>query len=288
MNDDQCVEFLRWLLPRLHLRWPGYRRVRRQVCKRIGRRLTELGIDDVAAYRDYLLRNPAELSVADQICRITISRFNRDRGVFDYLATNVLPELGRMALRRGDTRLLAWSAGCASGEEPYTLAIVWQLLVARRLADLDLRILGTDVDETLLRRARLACYSRSSLKELPGDWLANAFDETPAGYRLDPDISARVSFRRHDVRDGPVDGEFDLVLCRNLAFTYFDEEMQGAAARVLCRGLREGGALVLGAHETLPAELAEFGEWSAANSVYRKRVPDSGANVSRRNRLRLG
>lgn len=278
MNDDQCVELLQWLLPRLHLRWPGYRRVRRQVCKRISRRLSELGLEDAAAYRDYLRREPAEFAVADHLCRITISRFNRDRGVFEYLATHVLPELGRGAMRRGAPRLLAWSVGCASGEEPYTLAIVWQLVVAPRLGDLDMRILGTDIDETLLRRARLACYSRGSLKELPDDWILRAFAPTPTGYRLDPEIAARVHFRRHDVRDGPIDGEFDLVLCRNLAFTYFDEEMQRTAARVLCNSLRAGGALVLGAHETLPTGLAEFGAWSPAHSVYRKRARESAAN----------
>ena len=76
MNDAECVEFLRWLLSRLHFRWEGFRRVRGQVCKRFRRRFSELGLTSAAAYRDYLEHHPDERSVADFLCRVTVSRFN--------------------------------------------------------------------------------------------------------------------------------------------------------------------------------------------------------------------
>lgn len=78
MRNAECVALLRWALPRLGLRWPGFRRVRRQVCKRIARRIKELGLADVAAYRERLECAPEEWPEFDSLCRITISRFYRD------------------------------------------------------------------------------------------------------------------------------------------------------------------------------------------------------------------
>jgi chemotaxis protein methyltransferase CheR len=270
MIDDECTALLQWLLPRLHLRWPGFRRVRKQVCKRLQRRLTELGLDNAEAYRDYLRRHPEELSVADYLCRVTISRFNRDRGVFSYLADHVLPELAARAVARGATRLTAWSVGCASGEEPYTLALVWHILIARRFPAVDLQIIGTDIDDILLGRAKQACYSPGSLKELPSEWLASAFEGTGHGYCLKRTITDYVRFQRHDIRSSLPNGCYDLVLCRNLAFTYFDEELQRATAAMLHRSLLDGGALVLGSHERLPDMAAGFALWSSSHAIYRK------------------
>src|SRR5438477_9810042 len=127
-----CVEFLQWALPRLRMRWDGFRKVRRQVCRRIERRSRELGLTDLAAYRDYLERRPDEWARLDALCRVTISRFYRDRETFAALEQEVLP-----ALARGGAEIEVWSAGCASGEEPYTLALLWKLELAR----LSLRIL---------------------------------------------------------------------------------------------------------------------------------------------------
>ena len=79
MKNSKCVHFLQWSLPQLHLRWSGFRKVRRQVCKRIQRRLQELELCDISAYQSYLETYPAEWLVLDAYCRITISRFYRDQ-----------------------------------------------------------------------------------------------------------------------------------------------------------------------------------------------------------------
>ncbi|MBM4089995.1 MAG: hypothetical protein FJ276_11330 [Planctomycetes bacterium] len=97
MTDRECVEFLQWALPQLSLRWPGFRRVRRQVHKRIVRRLSELGLRRIADYRAYLDTHAAEWSVLDAMSRISISRFYRDRDVFEHLRDAVLPELAERA-----------------------------------------------------------------------------------------------------------------------------------------------------------------------------------------------
>ena len=270
MKDTECVEFLRWALPRLHLSWPGFRKVRRQVCRRVERRRQELGLADVAAYRARLEERAEEWAVLDGLCRVTISRFYRDRGLWDFLEREALPELAAGAAGRGDAALEAWSAGCASGEEPYTLAVMWALAPPSRFPGLELHVLATDVDEDVLRRAREACYAASSLRDVPEPWRSRAFAERDGLLCLRPELARDVTFARHDVRDEPPGGPFDLVLCRNLAFTYFDPDLQRAVGDRLAGCLHPGGALVLGAHESMPAGVRGLAPWSERFRVYRK------------------
>ena len=115
MNDRECVELLRWALPELGLRWKGFSNVRGQVKKRIARRISALGLDDAAAYRARLEADPAEWRRLEALCRVTITRFYRDRGVFEALEAHVLPELVRAARERGQRSLQAWCAGCCGG-----------------------------------------------------------------------------------------------------------------------------------------------------------------------------
>jgi chemotaxis protein methyltransferase CheR len=268
MRDVECVEFLQWALPRLRMSWPGFRKVRHQVCRRIEGRLRELGLSGVGAYRAYLQATPQEWEQLDELCHVTLSRFYRDRGVFELLQRAVLPELARRASRRG--ALEAWSAGCASGEEPYTLALVWHFMLAREFSGVSLHVLATDLDGTMLRRARAGEYPASSLRELPEEWRRAAFVERDGCYRLRHELCRPVTVRRHDLRRAAPAGPFDLILCRNVAFTYFDLDLQREVADRLAACTRPGGALVLGAHETLPEEACGFMPWSARLGVYRR------------------
>ena len=105
MKDEACICFLQWALPQLHMRWPGFKKVRGQVCKRLARRLDELKLDDLKSYRMYLEDNPLEWHILDSLCRITISRFYRDKGIYDSLRSQVLPELIERSVRQGDNDL---------------------------------------------------------------------------------------------------------------------------------------------------------------------------------------
>ena len=270
MNDRDCVCFLQEMLPRLQLRWGGFRRVRRQVCKRLQRRLDVLQQPDLAAYRLYLDRHPPEWAILDACCRITITRFYRDRDIFRLLEHEALPQLSRQAGARGVSGIRAWSAGCGAGEEPYTLAILWALAADPALRQTGLEILATDIDTEQLRRARVACYAYSSIRELPPDWREAAFSRSGELWCLRPACRHPVCFQQHDIRTGAPDGPFDLVLCRNLVFTYFDTALQRETAQLLAGVLHRGGLLVLGAHERLPADLQDFVPWRAGLPLYRR------------------
>lgn len=258
MTDAECVDFLEWALPRLHLRWPGFRRVRRQVCRRIDRRRAALGLADIAAYRVLLEASPDEWAELDQLCRVTISRFARDRAVWADLVIDVLPRLARAASVAGRTSVRAWSAGCGAGEEPFTLAIAWELAVAPHWPGIVLDVIATDIDDVQLGRAAIGRFPEGTLHELPDDWRRAAFDHVQGDERLRERYRDRVRFARHDVRAVPPDGPFDLVLCRNLAFTYFDEPLQRRVAGAIRAVLRTGGVLVVGVHERVPEGAGGF------------------------------
>jgi chemotaxis protein methyltransferase CheR len=208
--------------------------------------------------------HPEEWAAFDDLCHVTISRFYRDRGVFAALEREVVPELAR-----GRRELRAWSAGCASGEEAYTLALMWELALAPRFPGLRFSVLATDVDDAVLARAREACYGPGSLRDLPEGW-RRGLVEHDGLLCVRPEIKRRVAVSKHDVRAPAPGGPFDLVLCRNLAFTYFDSGLQLGVARLLAESLRPGGALVVGAHETLPEGAGDFEPWPEAPSVYRR------------------
>ena len=213
MTDSNCVRFLQWALPQLGYRWPGFRKVRRQVCRRISKRWRDLELLDWSAYQQYLGDHPDEWKVLDSFCRISISRFYRDRGVFDLVRQTVLPHLAATALRKNETVVRCWCLGCASGEEPYSLMLMWKKCVQPQYPNIELRVIGSDSDSQMLDRASRAVYPASSLKDLPRDWIDSSFTrqtnaERVEQFRLNPEYQLGVRFVCQDVRHGGIDGPF--------------------------------------------------------------------------------
>lgn len=247
-----CAEFLRWALPLLGFRWEGYKKVHRQVCKRITPLMREAGLKGFASYKTYLEDNPGEMKVLDSLCGITISRFYRDRRVFDTLRTRVLPSLAENAIEKGKCEVLCWSAGCASGEESYTLQIIWRKDVLPEIGrKIRLRITGTDTNEAMLERARQGMYPASSLRDLP-EQLRDALILNENAYQIRNIYKEDIEFLEQDIRIQTPDGIYDLILCRNLVFTYFNDELQRKTFRRIMEKLKQGGVLVIGRRESLP------------------------------------
>ncbi len=232
----------------MRMRWPGFRKVRGQVCKRISRRIDALDLAKVADYQTYLVANPDEWATLASLCRVTISRFYRDRGVFDHIGTVVLPRLAE----RAPADIRCWSAGCASGEEAYTMQILWRLRSGLALPEKTLHVLGTDSEPHMLERARKAEYPSSALEDLPPKLAAVAFERTNNTFLLRERFREDVVFEERDIRQSMPEGSFDIILCRNLAFTYFEEALQLEILSQMLKRLRDGGVLAIGVHESLP------------------------------------
>ena len=275
MKDAEGVHFLQWCLPKLGLIWPGYRKVRRQVYKRIQRRLESLSLSTLADYQRHLETHPEEWTVLDSLCWISISRFYRDKSVFQFCEQEVLPSLARQALTQGEPVLRCWSIGCAGGEEPYSLSLLWKLKLQAKFPNIRLMILATDIDEQAVARARRGCYMPSSLKDLPENWLAQGFDHTAEDFCIKPEFREPVTFLKQDIRQATPDGMFHLIVGRYLTFTYFDATLQSNTLQRLTERLRIGGALLIGKDERLPD--GEFGlaQWSEKERVYRRTNPVS-------------
>ena len=270
VKQAEYTEFLQWCLPHLGMRWPGFRKVRSQVCKRIARRLRELDFEDLDTYRRYLLLDDDEWQRLDAMCRITISRFFRDHGVFEALETEVFPVLASAALERGDRALRVWSCGCASGEEVYAVAVLWQVRVAENFPGIDVEMTATDADPRMLERAQRGVYGAGSVRELPVDLRRSAFMEIGEPFRVRNRLRERVSWLCQDVRAECPPGPFDLILCRNLVLTYFDDALQLEVMKRVVEVLRRDGALVIGSHESLPPHDIGCDPWMASLPIYRR------------------
>jgi chemotaxis protein methyltransferase CheR len=170
----------------------------------------------------------------------------------------------------GECRLRGWSAGCSAGEEAYTLVLMWALRIAPEAPDLSFSLTATDADPAQIARARNGCYPPSSLRELPWLWRELAFTAVPERYCIKPDYRCSVRWAVQDLRNTAPDGPFHLILCRNLAFTYFSTALQREILQRLDARLAPGGLLVIGSHEALPEIPSEWSPWQAGLPIYRK------------------
>jgi chemotaxis protein methyltransferase CheR len=221
-------------------------------------------------YRSYLTAHPEEWEALDSFLWISISWFYRDKSLFQFLEQEVLPSLAHQALTQGESVLRCWSIGCAGGEEPYSLSLLWKLKLQAQFPTVRLVILATDIDKQVLCRARKGCYTFSSLKDLPESWRLQGFDHGPEGFWIKPEFREPVTFLVQDIRQATSEETFHLILCRYLTFTYFDAPLQAKTMRQLMERLHTGGALVTGKDERLPD--GDFGliPWSQREGVYRR------------------
>jgi chemotaxis protein methyltransferase CheR len=218
--------------------------------RRIAVRMRACGVHTYDDYRVLLDRSPGEYERLRDALTINVTRFYRNAETWNLLRREVLPAL--LEPRRAEVR--AWSAGCASGEEPYTLAALAadHLDRAGRGDQLGrLTIDATDIDRASLDRARAACYRVEGLTEMPDDLVRAYFEAAGLERRVVDRVRRRVSVRPLDLnREPPLRTDYDLILCRNVVI-YFDRPMQERLFQTFADSLVPGGYLVLGKVETL-------------------------------------
>jgi chemotaxis protein methyltransferase CheR len=229
------------------------------VYSRLVKRVRHLGLDSFAAYCQRLQGDLGADEHDTLVSALTtnVTHFFREAHHFDLLAEQVLrPRLA--ALKQGQ-RLRIWSAGCSSGMEPYSIAMT-VLDLLPEAAQLNIRILATDVDPAILERARAALYSAEETRPIPDRMKATGLLPADAGrHRIAPRVTQMVRFAELNLmQDWPVRGPFDAILCRNVAI-YFDKPTQARLWQRFGALLAPGGLLCIGHSERLsgPAE-AEF------------------------------
>jgi two-component system, chemotaxis family, CheB/CheR fusion protein len=216
--------------------------------RRMTVRMQAVGISRFADYQDFLQVDPEEFTRLFNTILINVTGFFRDPTAWEYVAGNVLPFiLGDGNANHG---IRAWSAGCASGEEAYTIAMLLAEYLGFEGFRERVKIYGTDLDENALTQARQATYSFRAVQDLPPELVRKYFDQQDERVIFNKELRRSLVFGRHDlIQDAPI-SRVNLLVCRN-CMMYFNSEAQ---SRILSRfhfALADGGVLFLGKAETL-------------------------------------
>lgn len=232
--------------------------------RKINNRTAFLKIMDAQSYIRYLELHPEELITLIDLLTINISRFFRNTLTFELIAKKILPAIIEEKIKAGDPCLRIWSAGCAKGEEPYSIAILAKEIMKKGKVDFDINIFATDINKKILQKARKGVYRFDQIKDIKHGLLCKYFTIKDDTYILSPKIKKMVNFSFYDVIDPrtyvppeSVFGNFDLVLCRNLLI-YFKAERQSIIFDKLLRSLSQNGCLVLGKAEKPPAKFKQY------------------------------
>jgi chemotaxis protein methyltransferase CheR len=172
---------------------------------------------------------------------INVSEFYRNAKRWEVLQQKIFP---RLLNERKPLKI--WSAACSTGEEPYTIAMV----LSNYLPFSQISILATDIDQNALQKAKLAVYPERSLQEVPRDMKEKYFTKEGSFYRLAPEITRTVTFKRHNLLADPYGQDFDLIVCRNVLI-YFTEDAKNDIYHKFSRALRSGGVLFVGSTEQI-------------------------------------
>ena len=260
LSGPEIENIVSELRDRRGIRFDRYRST--TVCRRIASRLAVLNI---ASPTNYLERLRDDLDECDRLIDtilINVSSFFRDPIVFENIAQRILPEIVEHRTEQNQRTIRAWSAGCAAGEEAFSLCILIHRVLKDEFESWTPFIFATDIDRECLATAREGSFSEDRLAETKLGDLKTYFSPTGAGYMVRPTIRDMVSFSYDDLTSeallAPVDsvfGDFDLVLCRNVLI-YFSPELQDAVIEKLCRTLIPGGYLILGESEALGQSVA--------------------------------
>jgi len=236
--------------------------------RRIERRMAIHGIRDTAGYAAFLTANPAELDLLAKEMLIGVTRFFRDPEAWDELAASVLPEL--LAHTEPERRFRAWVAGCSTGEEAYSLAMVFIETQERLNAPPStLQIFATDLNADAIAFARRGRYPGAIAADISAQRLARFFRMEGDGFLIDPRIRDMVLFAQHDLIMDPPFTRLDLLSCRNL-FIYFNATLQKRLLPLFHYSLRPDGVLMLGGSETVGPAQSLFPALSSKSRLYRR------------------
>jgi two-component system CheB/CheR fusion protein len=248
---------------------------RSSLMRRVLVRMQTAGVGSFPEYHDYLQVDPEEFTRLFNTILINVTSFFRDAPTWSTLADSVLPSL-LTQMGPGDP-IRVWSAGCASGEEAYTLAILLAEALGPEQYRDRVKIYGTDVDEEALNQARIATYDGRAVEEAPPGLVEKYFERQNERLVFSKELRRRVIFGRHDlIQDAPI-SRINLLTCRN-CLMYFNAEAQG---RILSRfhfALRESGVLVLGKAETLLTHSINFGAVDVKRRIFTKAAGSGGGN----------
>ncbi|CAB1064090.1 Chemotaxis protein methyltransferase CheR (EC [Olavius sp. associated proteobacterium Delta 1] len=265
MDDAQ----FKALLEHLGYCWAGYRKVRKGIKKRIHRHMQRMGCRDIVAYLNLLEHQAASRYECELLMTVSISRFFRDRHLWQMLENRWLPDI----IAKNRLQIGAWSAGCACGEEVYSFKIVWQRLKTRFESLPPLQVLATDRHPQYIERARSGIYNRSSLREVAAVVRTGFFESRKGSklFEIKAELKGDIHWETGHLLTESPGSVFHIIFLRNNILTYCRQEDQIRALESILNCLAPGGLFITGCHETLPVETGVLIPMAECRYVYKKK-----------------
>jgi chemotaxis protein methyltransferase CheR len=274
LSDADFRRLAAFIEGELGIRMPETKRIMLE--SRLHKRLRRFGFDSFKKYVDFVFSPEGrESELINMIDAVTTNKtdFFREADHFDYLVAKIIPAAEARDGAGISRPFAVWSAGCSTGEEPYTIAMV---LEERKTVDprFSFRIFASDLSTQVLDKAREAVYEESKVEVVPMSfkkkYMLRSKDKEKSLVRMKPEIRARISFDRINFMDPsyPIRESFDVVFCRNVII-YFERPVQESILRKLCSHIRPGGWLILGHSETLTG--MDMPLKSIAPTIYERR-----------------
>jgi chemotaxis protein methyltransferase CheR len=241
--------------------------------RRIGVRMRCCGTKAYSDYSGFLDSHPIEYEQLLDDLTINVTQFFRDPMVYKAMEEEVLPLLIYDKVKQGKGNIAVWSAGCSSGEEPYSIAIMLRELLGEEINNFDVNIIGSDIDDPSLEAASVGKYLPRQLTNMKKEYLERYFTLEGEMYQLSQDIMDMVNFRKIDLIASKPPARFDCIFCRNVVI-YFTREMQEHLYMKFYDSLNHGGYFVMGNTETLVGEAAHlFTTFKGRERIYQKPLP---------------
>jgi two-component system, chemotaxis family, CheB/CheR fusion protein len=269
MNDPETIPEFESLLKYIKrvrgFDFMGYKRS--SLKRRIDRRMQMLQIEDYDQYNDYLEVHPEEFTHLFDTMLINVTDFFRDKPIWDFMASDIIPEM--IANAGEDAEFRVWSAGCATGQEAYTVAMLFAEQLGIEAFVRRVKIYATDLDNDALQTARQGTYSAKQIADVPLE-LANKYFETNNGaYTIIKELRRCVIFGRNDlIQDAPI-SRVDLLICRN-TLMYFNAETQSKIITRFHFALKNTGFLMLGKAEMMFSYTSLFLPYDLKRRIFRK------------------
>jgi len=241
------------------------------VYRRIERRMAIHKIDKISLYVHFLQENPKEVDILFKELMIGVTSFFRDTLVWEKLKESVIPEI--IAKMQTGSVLRAWIAGCSTGEEAYSLAIVFKEAIEtiKPHREFSLQIFATDLDKVAIEVARKGIFPLKIAADVTPDRLKLFFVKTDEGYRVNSEIREMVVFAQHNIIMHPPFSKIDIISCRNLLI-YMDIELQKKLIGLFYNSIKPDGIMLLGSAETLGTQSSLFNTVDAKLKIYKRTV----------------
>ncbi len=287
-NEEIYQELLRFIYTKFGIDYRKYRR--NTLLRRIEKRMTLLNLSSLAEYYNYLTSNEDEQKLINLDFLIGVTSFFRDKSAFEVIEKRVIPEILKNKSKSDTIRV--WIAGCSTGEEAYSIAMLFDDYIRKNNLHIDFKIFATDVDIRSLSHASKGVYKANIINEVPPKYVQNYFTKSADNLQIISRLRDKILFSQNNVLKDPPFIKLDLAICRNMLI-YFNNNAQQEVLENMHFGLNENGILFLGSSESLGDLQKYFNNFDTNWKIYQKngphklnyRVRSSEINIQPRNNL---